>query len=369
MLELTAQTNGTTRPAAPGTLLVVDDNEDNRVLLTQLLERQGYRVLIAEDGWQALARLQTERIDLILLDIMMPGLNGYQVLERLMADPSLRHLPVIMISALRDLESVVRCVELGAEDYLFKPFNSVLLRARIASSLEKKRLRDQEQVYLQQLQMEQARSERLLLNMLPAPVAARLKAGERQIADQAPAVTVLFADLVGFTALCDRLPAPVVVMFLNDIFSTFDALVAQAGLEKIKSSGDNYMVVGGLPTPRADHTVAVADLALAFQAAFARLAAASPHRLAMRLGIHTGPVVAGVIGTQRLIYDLWGDTVNIANRMESHSEPGAIQVSAAVAAALGERFILEERGPIAIKGKGLLTTYFLRGRRGAEVER
>ena len=184
-----------------GSVLVVDDNEVNRDLLARRLQRQGHVVTVAEDGLQALEMLRRDPFDLVLLDIMMPQMNGYQVLENLKADEKLRHIPVIMISAVDDIDSVVRCIELGAEDYLSKPFNPVLLRARISACLEKKRLRDKEQAYLLELGLEKEKSERLLLNILPKAIAQRLKHGESTIADSFAEVTVMFADLVGFTKL------------------------------------------------------------------------------------------------------------------------------------------------------------------------
>jgi adenylate cyclase len=209
------------------------------------------------------------------------------------------------------------------------------------------------------LEREQATSERLLLNVLPAPVAARLKAREGVIADDAPEVTVLFADLVGFTPLADRLPAAELVSVLDLVFARWDALAADHRVEKIKTIGDAYMVAAGVPLPRADHAEAVAAMALAMGPEAARAGIAHGLELEVRVGIDSGPVVAGVIGRARFIYDLWGDTVNTASRMESHAEPGTIQVTERAAARLGHRFELRRRGTIDVKGKGPMTTYVL----------
>lgn len=351
-----------------GLVLVVDDNEMNRDLLSRRLQRQGYQIVMAEDGEQALETIRSQPFDLVLLDVMMPHLNGYQVLERLKADPDLRHIPVIMISALDDMDSVVRCIELGAEDYLFKPFNQTLLKARIGACLEKKRLRDQEQAFLKQIQLEQEKSERLLLNVLPKPIADRLKQGQQTIADNFAEVTVLFADIVNFTELATSLSPTELVGLLNQIFSTFDRLVEQRNLEKIKTIGDSYMVVGGLPTPRPDHAEAVAELALEMLEAIARfeVPSHSPQPLTMRIGINTGPVGAGVIGTTKFTYDLWGDTVNTASRMESHGVAGHIQVTAATYHLLQKQYTFQPRGSVEVKGKGQLNTYMLVGR--GEIE-
>jgi class 3 adenylate cyclase len=346
-----------------GSVLVVDDNEINRDLLSRRLQRQGHTVMIAVDGRQAIEKLRQEAFDLVLLDIMMPEMNGYEVLAYLKADASLRHIPVIMISALDDIESVVRCIELGAEDYLFKPFNPTLLKARIGSCLEKKRLRDQEQAYLKKLQEEQEKSERLLLNILPKPIAEQLKQAPSIIADNFTEVTVLFADIVDFTALSAQLSPRELVELLNCIFSAFDALAEEHGLEKIKTIGDAYLVVGGLPTPRPNHAEAIAEMALDIQTVVVQLNAELQKSLKMRMGINTGPVGAGVIGTTKFSYDLWGDTVNTASRMESLSLPGHIQVTAATYDRLRQKYQFQERGTIEVKGKGEMMTYFLLGRK------
>jgi class 3 adenylate cyclase len=241
------------------------------------------------------------------------------------------------------------------------------LRARVSASLEKKRLRDQEQRYLQQIEVAQARAEHLLHNILPAPIAARLQAGEVTIADNFSEATVLFADLVDFTPTAATLPATAVVAILNELFSAFDDLTLARGLEKIKTIGDAYMAVGGVPTPRADHVEAVADLALAMQAIMPRFGLPTGIGFALRIGIHTGPVVAGVIGHHKFSYDLWGDTVNLASRMEAQGLPGAIQVSAETYERLRGRFAFEARGPISIKGRNTVSTYLLLGRGDSEA--
>jgi class 3 adenylate cyclase len=350
-----------------GRVLVVDDNEVNRDLLSRRLIRQGHTVVVAANGRQALEEVRSQSFDLILLDIMMPEMNGYELLEVLKSDATLRHIPVVMISALDDIESVVRCIELGAEDYLFKPFNPIILKARISACLEKKRLRDQEQAYLKQLQEEQEKSEKLLLNILPQPIAEQLKQGQRVIADNFTEVTVLFADIVDFTALAAKLSPSELVELLNTIFSMFDELVERYHLEKIKTIGDAYMVVGGLPVPRENHVESIAEMALDMQDAIAQLDLPIIHPqyrpLKMRIGIHTGPVGAGVIGTKKFTYDLWGDTVNTASRMESLGIPGKIQVTTTTYSHLSEKYILEERGAIEVKGKGEMVTYFLVGRK------
>lgn len=350
--------------AEQGSMLVVDDVEANRDLLSRRLQRQGHTVVVAENGRQAIELLQEQSFDLVLCDIMMPEMNGYQVLEHLKADPCLRHIPVIMISALDDIESVVRCIELGAEDYLFKPFNPTLLKARINACLEKKRLRDQEQEYIKQLQAEQEKSERLLLSILPRPVAEQLKQTQSTIAESFSEATVLFADIVNFTGISNHRSAIEMVSLLNRIFSDFDHLAELHGLEKIKTIGDAYMVVGGIPTHRSDHADAIADMALDMQTAISKFNADTGEAFSIRIGVSTGPVVAGVIGTKKFIYDLWGDTVNTASRMESHGVSDAIQVTEATYECLKDKYLFEERGTIAVKGKGEMRTFWLKGKNG-----
>jgi len=212
------------------------------------------------------------------------------------------------------------------------------------------------------LQAEQERSERLLLNVLPAPIATRLKQGEAVIADGFPEVSVLFADLVDFTRRSSETSPERVVRVLDDLFSAFDRLAGRHGLEKIKTIGDAYMVVGGLPDPRPDHAQAVADMALDLREEVVRHRDPGGRPLALRIGIDSGPVVAGVIGRRTFSYDLWGDTVNTASRMESHGVAGCIQVTERTYRRLRGGYRLERRGPIQVKGKGELVTWFLVGR-------
>jgi class 3 adenylate cyclase len=209
---------------------------------------------------------------------------------------------------------------------------------------------------------EQERSERLLLNVLPAPIATRLKAGEAVIADAFPEVSVLFADLVDFTRRSRRIGPAQVVATLNELFSVFDRLAQRQGLEKIKTIGDAYMVAGGLPQPRPDHAEAIAEMALAIRDEVARRTDPSGQPLQVRIGIDTGPVEAGVIGTSKFSYDLWGDTVNTASRMESHGIAGCIQVTERTYQRLRDGYRFQRRGPIQVRGMGEMVTYFLVGR-------
>lgn len=215
-----------------------------------------------------------------------------------------------------------------------------------------------------ELREERERSERLLLNILPATIAARLKDGTtRLVADDYAEATVLFADLVGFTSLSARTPPSELVTILNDVFSRFDHLADRHGLEKIKTIGDAYMAAAGVPEPRDDHASAAAEMALDMVAEVEAVNRARDLALEVRIGIHSGPLVAGVIGERKFIYDLWGDTVNVASRMESHGVAGAVQITDAVRERLAGEYDVEARGGLAVKGRGTMKTWFLRGRR------
>jgi class 3 adenylate cyclase len=346
-----------------GNLLVVDDDSMNREMLARRLQRSGFNITTAENGRVALELLKQRAFDLVLLDIIMPELNGFHTLEFIKADPHLRHLPVIMLTALDEVDSTVRCIEAGAEDYVPKPFNTIILHARINASLEKKRLRDQEQAYLSELQAERAKSDRLLLNVLPTAIADRLKQGERTIVDSFREATVVFADIVGFTSFSANIAPSRTVQLLNDLFSGFDKLAETYELEKIKTIGDSYMVVGGVPIPRPEHAERCALMALDMLEVLNHFNRRHSLNLDIRVGINSGPVVAGIIGMRKFSYDLWGDTVNVASRMESHSLPGMIQVSPSTHALLADKFILEERGQIDVKSRGFMATYRLVGRK------
>jgi adenylate cyclase len=342
-----------------GNLLVVDDDAMNRDMMARRLQRSGFNVITAENGRVALEHLKRQSFDLVLLDIIMPELDGFHTLEFIKADPKIRHLPVIMLTALDDVDSTVRCIEAGAEDYVPKPFNPVILYARLNASLEKKRLRDQEQAYLAELQAERANSDRLLLNVLPKAVADRLKQGERTIVDSFREATVVFADIVGFTSFSANMAPSSTVQLLNDLFSGFDKLAETYQLEKIKTIGDSYMVVGGIPTPDPEHAERCAGMALDMLEVLKHFNRRNSISLDLRVGLNSGPVVAGIIGTKKFSYDLWGDTVNVASRMESQGQPGVIQVSASTHALLADLFVFEDRGTIEVKNRGQMATYRL----------
>lgn len=354
-------------------ILVVDDSRTLREMLVLTLRDLGYNnITEAGDGAAALDMINRKEFDLIVLDIEMPRLDGYGVLAKLKSDPFRKHLPVIVASGLEQLEAVVRCIELGAEDFLPKPVHPVLLRARVTASLERKRLRDLERLRLMEAQLEKEllefekeKSERLLLNILPLAIAERLKQGDHTIAERFASVTVLFADLIGFTSFANRTDPEELVKLLNDLFSRFDHIADRHGLEKIKTIGDSYLVVGGLPEPRPDHAEAVADMALEMLTALTDLNREHGTTLSLRIGLNTGPVVAGVIGRKKFTYDLWGAAVNLASRMQSSGLPNRVHLPAETYELLRGKFRLTERGIVDCKGVGEVRTYLLEGRLSA----
>ena len=352
-------------------ILVVDDSRTLRRILIASLKALGLEnVVEAANGLEAVDVIRTQPVDLVLLDLEMPELDGLGVLEILKRDEEYKMLPVIVISGADQIEKTIRCIEIGAEDYLPKPYDPILLRARIFSSLEKKRLRDQDKKNLellvqekQLLEIEQMRTDKLMLNILPKPIADRLKRGEKNISGNYPEVTILFSDLVGFTKMSSTMSAGDLVKLLNDLFTRFDTRAEMLGLEKIKTIGDAYMAVGGLPIPRNDHAQICADMALGMYDDLAEFNRTHNVELAMRIGLNSGPVVAGVIGFTKFSYDLWGNTVNTASRMESTSQIGRVQISPSTFAALGDAFVTEDAGEVEAKGLGKIKTHFLVSRR------
>ena len=348
-------------------VLVVDDSRTLRRLLIRELNNVGItNITEAGDGNEALEKVRAESFDLMLLDMEMPELDGLGVLNIVKSDPTLSYLPVIVVSGAEQFEKTEECIQIGAEDYLPKPFDPVLLRARVFSSLEKKRLRDLDREHIALLQhekellnIEQMKTEKLMLNILPKPIAERLKKGEKNISGSYPEVTILFSDLVGFTKMSSTKSPADLVKLLNDLFTRFDKRAEELGLEKIKTIGDAYMAVGGLPIPRSDHAIIAADMALGMYQDLTEFNQANGSDLQMRIGLNSGPVVAGVIGFTKFSYDLWGNTVNTASRMESTSAIGRVQITPATAEALTGHFILEERELIECKGLGPILTSFL----------
>ena len=342
--------------ADPGArLLVADDNKVNRLLLGRSLELQGHRVAMAENGAVAIAMLKRDAYDLLLLDINMPEMDGFEVLEQLKSEPQLRDVPVIVTSALEGMANIVRCIELGAEDYLSKPINAVLLKARIGASLEKKRLRDLQKAMVQRF--------------ATAEVAQDMAQSGFALGGRNLEATVMFSDIRGFTALVESQSPQETIELLNTYYTLmFDAISGQGGVVN-QMIGDGLMAIFGAPLPLDDAPMAAVQAAQDMVEMIGlfnadRIAAAKPP-LRIGIGIATGRMVAGYTGTQqRATYTCIGDAVNLAARLEAHTKQAGrdIVVDAAVEKALAGRVTLEALGAVKFKGVSNLVEVYAVGR-------
>lgn len=346
-----------------GNILVVDDNEMNRDLLLRRLSKQGHSVTLASDGQEALELLEAGDFDLVLLDIMMPGMNGYEVLERLKSNASLRNIPVVMISALTEMESIVRCIELGAEDYLPKPFKTVLLNARVGACLEKKRLRDKEHRFMLELTDEKQRTEDLLKVILPGPVINELKSTNTVKPRRYDNVAVLFADIVDFTKFCDAQEPEVVVSHLQEQVHAFEKLTGKYGIQKIKTIGDAFMATSGLFTETENSVLQCLQCATEMIESTRALGAG----WRVRVGIHVGPVMGGIVGHSQYLFDVWGDTVNTAARVQERGEIDRVCLSAEAWQHVANECEGSERS-IDVKGKGTIQVFDIASVNGTTTE-
>jgi adenylate cyclase len=352
-----------------GKILIVDDQEANVQLLERTLRGAGYgSIASTTDPFEVRALHQKNSYDLILLDLQMPGMDGFEVMEDLKKIELGGYLPVLVITAQPGFS--LRALKAGAKDFISKPINLAEVLLRVHNMLEVRLLHQETKRLYARVTAEQEVSERLLLNVLPRSIAERLKGrrdlitdgADEVIADSHDEVTVLFADIVEFTRFSEGVSAQVLVDVLNDVFVRFDEIADKRGLEKIKTIGDAYMVAAGLPLPVEDHAIRAAHMALDMIEAMDRFNVDRSHKLMVRIGMDTGSVVAGVIGKRKFLYDLWGDVVNTASRMQSHGVAGRIQITDAARQRLADTFMLEKRGAIDVKGKGEMHTWFLNER-------
>jgi class 3 adenylate cyclase len=327
-----------------GDLLVVDDNRVNRLLLGRALEQLGHAVTFAENGRQALDVLRQHRVDLVLLDIEMPEMDGYQTLAALAADPRLREIPVVMMSSVEEVDSVARCIELGAEDYLFKPVNPVLLRARVGASLEKKRLRD--------------RQRELFRKFATAEVAEELLTTGLALGGKHVEASVMFSDIRAFTRLAETLSPADTIELLNSYYTLmFDAIGGHGGIVN-QMLGDGLMAIFGAPLPRADHRDRAVRAALEMLELVdgfnQEQASRGGSEIRIGIGIASGPLVAGFTGTQRRVtYTCVGDTVNLAAHLEAHTKVvgQAILIDENTRGGLNGRIRVESHGSAHFKTK------------------
>jgi class 3 adenylate cyclase len=328
-------------------LLVADDNEDNRYLLVQRLQREGYRnIAQAEDGAEAMDILAGNDIDLVLLDVLMPEMDGFQVLEQIHDDPQLRNIPVIMVSAVDEIDTVVRCIEAGAEDYLQKPFNPVLLRARIQASLDKKRLRDET---IKQIQVIRS----VFGKYVPESVVDAIISGQGNIEPMQSMATILYTDIEDFTRISESMPPEQVVEMLNAYFESVIEVITRHGGIVNQLQGDAMLITYNVPVADPQHADKAIQTAIEIQRLVSREKFAGV-TLPTRIGINSGNVFAGNVGTgDRMNYTVHGDAVNLAARLERlNKEHGTrVLVSANCVKLLSMQQALESMGMVSIRGR------------------
>ncbi len=338
---------------AQQTILLVEGSPTQALFLDALLSETGHNVVWALDGRQGLAMARQMHPDLIILDMEMPELNGDQVLRMLKDEPALQHIPVVMVSAFDEIDKIARCIELGAEDYLPKPVNAVLLKARINACLEKKRLRDQEVKYIQRIEAERQRFDELLRVILPPEVVAELKYNGVVQPRQYPNVAVMFADIANFTAYCETHSPEDIFTNLQILVEAYENLALRYGLQKIKTLGDAFLATAGLLQPLHNPVLNCIRCGLEMIPVARQL----PAHWQVRIGIHIGPVMAGVVGHRQYLFDIWGNTVNTAERIQSHGAVEAVNLSTDAWAWVKEQCIVHSLGLVPVKGKGELQIY------------
>jgi adenylate cyclase len=357
------------KPAAVrGLILVVDDDDDNRDVLSRRLLRDGREVMLAEGGRQAMRMLRRYSFDLVLLDIMMPDMDGYEVLSAIKQDPALCHIPVVMITAVDEIETIARCIDMGADDYLPKPFNRTVLTARVGALLERKRLRDEEmkkaaelKTLLDQVEQQRLRSQALLENILPEAIALELRDTGSVQPMYFEDVTIVFADIVGFSLSVEQIPADELVYLLHQYFSRFDEIMSWYSLEKLKTIGDCYMYAGGLPTRSSSNPIDCVLAGIDMVAAVKELAQTCEVNWGIRIGVNTGPVIAGVVGTRKFAFDIWGNTVNFGARVESVGRPNRVNLSSSTFTRVRDFFDCEKQEKARIKEDREIDTYLVSG--------
>lgn len=340
-----------------GSLLVVDDNAMNRDLLSRQLARAGFMVQTAESGAEALRIMDGRDFDLVLLDVIMPEMDGLEVLRRVKSDPHLAETPVIVLSSLDDVESAIRCIELGADDFLHKPFHPTLLQARIGASLEIRRRRDEHDRQLARLDESGLFVERILRSSFPAAIADRIRSGETEIVESYGDVTVLWCDVE--SAARDRIRDPSQVAGrMQRLLEALDRVAEEHELGTVVQAGDGVVLAGGVPIPAEDHAHRVASAALALRDG---LRSDPSFDAPIRVGMDSGEVTGGVLGGERLGYRLWGDPVDLARSLGRQAETGQVMVSPGAYRLLKDGWAFATLGVQEIPGRGQMRTYVLEG--------
>ncbi len=335
-------------------VLIVDDAPLNIEIVANALSGEKYEIHSETGGLEALKRVRTVSFDLILLDVQMPDLDGFEVLRRLKENPATRDVAVIMLTGQADSESVVNGFELGAQDYLAKPFNEKELLVRVHTQLD---LREKNE----RLKEEKEKSERLLLNILPEKTARDLKKNGRTAVELFENVTVLFSDFVDFTERSTKLTPRILINELNELFTAFDDIMEKNHCERIKTIGDAYLAVCGIPEANPDHARNMVQASLEILEYLERRNASRDPGSAwqIRIGMHTGSAIGGVVGTKKFIYDVFGDAVNTASRVENSCDPMRISVSDDVYQIVKDHFKFEPRPLLGIKGKGPMLLHYV----------
>lgn len=345
--------------AAPSQVLVADDEPGFRTLFAHHLGTLGHTVHFAEQGAQVLPLLQDRAFDLLLLDLRMPGMGGFEVLQHLREAQDVRHPPVIVVTAHGDPDTAVACLNLGAEDFLEKPVRPAILKHRVNAVLLRYEYLRRQAEYLAQLQQERDRADSLLGTLLPAAIAEELLASHTVQPRDHALVAVLFADIVNFTMLTEHLPSPRVHAILQRFVTSFEAISACHCVEKIKTLGDCCMGAAGLLEDEPDPVGRCVAAALELVARGADL----PEHWQVHAGIDAGPVAAGIVGQRRYRYDIWGDTVNTASRVQQCAAPGQVCLSERAVAQLGDRVSGAWHGPFELRGKPQLRVFEVFGLR------
>ena len=342
----------------PISLLLIEDDESFASILVEVFESDScFRCEThhVKDLKGALEHLASREFDVIVADLGLRDSRGMDTFQRI--KDAAKETPIVVLTGSDDTDWGIRALKQGAQEFIHKlDLQPSLLPKLLRHAIERKKIE-------LSLRREHKRVEMLMQNLLPTAVARRFGQGDVEEPREFEDISVLFADLVGFTRLAARMAPGAIVNMLNQIFSSFDHLAQQHGLEKIKTIGDAYMVAGGIPEPVENGPLAVTELALGMLEEIRKFNRLADVQLNLRIGVATGPVVAGIIGIDKISYDLWGDTVNLASRMESHGEPGRIQVCSRTRDLLADHFILDDRGTLEIKGKGECRTYFVAGRK------
>lgn len=327
------------------TILIVDDATENIDVIVGLLKDQ-YRVKAATNGLKALKIVNSVNPpDLILLDIMMPEMNGYEVIETLKSQSSTRNIPVIFLTGKSEASDETKGFEMGAVDYISKPFNPSVVKARVNTQIE--------------LMAQRQKTEELLANILPDKVITDLKETGYSKPELFQNVTVLFSDFVNFTAFSATVSPEILINELSDIFTAFDEIIEQHNCERIKTIGDAYMAVCGMPDEAPDHAQNIVKAAIDMTEYLKQRNLNSPYNWKARIGVHSGPVVGGIVGVKKYLYDIFGDTVNTASRVETASEALKVTISQATRKLLTDDFNFTSRGLVDLKGKENMNLYFV----------